>query len=73
MSSERLQNQLNQDKELFIPFITAGDPTPEVTIDLALTLQEAGASILELGIPYSDPLADGQRFKLRLNERFQMV
>ncbi len=43
----------------FIPFITLGDPEPEFTLHLAKAVLENGADILELGIPFSDPVADG--------------
>ncbi len=52
----RLQNC---GKKAFIPFITSGDPDLETTILLVQELERAGSSIVELGIPFSDPLADG--------------
>jgi tryptophan synthase alpha chain len=43
----------------FISYICAGDPDLEKTVDLARALEKAGADIIELGVPFSDPLADG--------------
>ncbi len=43
----------------FIPYITAGDPLPARTVVLARALERAGADILELGVPFTDPIADG--------------
>lgn len=43
----------------FIPFITAGDPSLEITEQLVLKMAEAGADLIEIGIPFSDPVAEG--------------
>jgi tryptophan synthase alpha chain len=51
---------LGRDKrKALIPYITAGDPHPSLTVPLMRGLVEAGADILELGVPFSDPMADG--------------
>lgn len=46
-------------RKALIPYITAGDPVPELTAELMLGLAEAGADVIELGVPFSDPMADG--------------
>ena len=52
--------QLKQDGRLnLMPFLMAGDPDLAVTADVLLSLQSAGSDMVELGMPYSDPLADG--------------
>lgn len=43
----------------FIPFITAGDPNLDITKELVLAMAKAGADLIELGIPFSDPVAEG--------------
>jgi len=43
----------------FIPYVTAGDPDIDATVDIVLALAENGADLVELGVPYSDSLADG--------------
>ncbi len=48
-----------QGRKALIPFITAGDPIPEITVDLMHDLVSAGADLIELGVPFSDPMADG--------------
>jgi tryptophan synthase alpha chain len=46
-------------RKALIPYITAGDPQPSLTVPLMRALVEAGGDILELGVPFSDPMADG--------------
>lgn len=70
-------------KKALIPFITAGDPTLAVTEKLVLTFEAAGADIIELGVPFSDPMADGPviqaaseralKHKITLKDIFQLV
>ena len=51
-------------RKALIPYITAGDPHPDHTVGLMHALVEAGADILELGVPFSDPMADGPVIQL---------
>jgi tryptophan synthase alpha chain len=46
-------------KTALVPFVTAGDPHPSVTVNLMHDMVKAGANVLELGIPFSDPMAEG--------------
>lgn len=57
--SQAFTNLKTDNRKGFIPFITAGDPNLETTKDLILMLAKRGATIIELGIPFSDPMADG--------------
>jgi tryptophan synthase alpha chain len=57
-----------QKKKALITFITAGDPAPDLTVPLLHALVDSGADILELGVPFSDPMAEGPVIQ-RANER----
>jgi tryptophan synthase alpha chain len=57
-----------QHRKALIPFVTAGDPDPEMTVPLMHALAAAGADVIELGVPFSDPMADGPTIQ-RSSER----
>ena len=58
-------------KFALMPFLMAGDPNLEITYQILLKLQEKGADFIELGIPYSDPLADGPIIQLSASRALQ--
>ncbi|PCJ18174.1 MAG: tryptophan synthase subunit alpha [Candidatus Cloacimonadota bacterium] len=55
----RIQKLFQKKSKKIVPFITAGFPTKDATKNMVLAFEESGASMIELGMPYSDPLADG--------------
>jgi tryptophan synthase alpha chain len=83
----RLQTTLSNLKQkgqaALIPYITAGDPSPNMTVDLMNLLVAEGADVLELGVPFSDPMADGPviqkaveralKYNVSLNDVLEMV
>jgi tryptophan synthase alpha chain len=72
-----------QGRKALIPFVTAGDPNPAMTVSLMHALVASGADVLELGVPFSDPMADGPviqraseralKHKVALRDVLQMV
>ena len=65
---KKFQELRHQGASAFMPYVCAGDPNPELTTKLFLTLEEAGADLIELGVPFSDPIADGPTIQ-RASER----
>ncbi len=57
--TETFDQSRREGKKGFIPFLTAGDPNLKLTRDLIIILSRAGATLIELGVPFSDPMADG--------------
>src|SRR5262252_9107167 len=57
--TKTFSNLKQENRTGFIPFITAGDPDLQTTRELIVELAAAGATLVELGIPFTDPMADG--------------
>lgn len=57
--SAKFNELRSQERKGFIPFVSAGDPDLETSRQIVLTLADCGADIIELGVPFSDPMADG--------------
>ena len=80
---KKFEELRKKNKKAFIAFITAGDPSLKGTEQLAVSLGHSGVDILELGVPFSDPLADGPTIQaasyralqrgVTLNKIFQTV
>lgn len=57
--AERFESLRKAGRRAFVPYLTAGDPSAAATVDLLRGLEDAGADVIEVGVPFSDPMADG--------------
>ena len=57
--SDRFRARTDEGRAALVPFVTAGYPSPDRSLELLDAVVEAGADVIELGVPFSDPLADG--------------
>ncbi len=62
--AQRFEALKAKNRKALIPYFTAGDPDPGSTVDLMHTLVDAGADLIELGVPFSDPMAEGPVIQL---------
>lgn len=60
----RFQQLAEQGRKALIPYVVAGDPSQEITVPLMHSLVESGADIIELGVPFSDPMSEGPVLQL---------
>ncbi|MEK9672195.1 MAG: tryptophan synthase subunit alpha [Rhodospirillaceae bacterium] len=56
---KRFEKLKSENRSGFVTFLTAGDPTPELSVEIISQLPAAGADLIEIGMPFSDPMADG--------------
>ncbi len=66
--ADKFMQLRSEGRKGFIPFVTAGDPDLDTSLEIALKLADLGADIIELGVPFSDPMADGPTIQ-RSSER----
>ena len=57
--ADYFKSKLTEQRALYIPYLSIGDPNMATSLDLCRAMLKSGADILELGIPFSDPIADG--------------
>ena len=75
MSSARIAQRFEQlsaqGQSGFVAYVTAGDPSPEASLAILHALESAGTDVIEIGIPFSDPLADGPTIQAAANRALQ--
>jgi tryptophan synthase alpha chain len=68
---ERIKLAFNKDRSAFMPYAVLGYPTRQESLTIIRTLVDAGADLLELGIPFSDPLADGPTIQVATQQSLE--